>query len=144
MAIQNIKNMFKNFGRGDFIFSAMIAYFFTWFNALNNLKTIYLSDIVSLILTYAFWLVFCLIIMGIVTTFITRRPVFGLHKAYYFPWKKLLPIVIILIGLFAGSFYLIDPIKDTFHTWIYIIGYVLGVSVLMGGLYLMTKPNKNN
>ena len=27
--------MFKNFGRGDFIFSLMVAYFFTWFNALN-------------------------------------------------------------------------------------------------------------
>ena len=31
--------MFKNFGRGDFIFSLMVAYFFTWFNALNNLKS---------------------------------------------------------------------------------------------------------
>lgn len=138
----NIKSVFKNFGRGDFIFCAMVAYFFTWFNALNNLKSLCLKDIGSLVITYVFWLLFFLIIMGIVTTFITRRPVFGQHKAYYFPLTTLLPIALIIVGLFAGSFYLIDPVKTIFHTWVYIIGYLLGVVVLLTGLYFMTKPKK--
>ena len=124
MSNQTPIKMFKNFGRGDFIFSLMVAYFFTWFNA-------------------AFWLVFCLIIMGIVTTFFTRRPVFGRHKAYYFPLAKLLPVALILVGLFAVSFYLIDPVKTLFHTWVYIVGALVGVAVLLGGLYFMTKPDKS-
>lgn len=143
MSNQTPIKMFKNFGRGDFIFSLMVAYFFTWFNALNNLKSFFLADVGKLILTYAFWLVFCLIIMGIVTTFFIRRPVFGRHKAYYFPLAKLLPVALILVGLFAVSFYLIDPVKTLFHTWVYIVGALVGVAVLLGGLYFMTKPDKS-
>ena len=131
MSNQTPIKMFKNFGRGDFIFSLMVAYFFTWFNALNNLKSFFLADVGKLILTYAFWLVFCLIIM------------FGRHKAYYFPLAKLLPVALILVGLFAVSFYLIDPVKTLFHTWVYIVGALVGVAVLLGGLYFMTKPDKS-
>jgi hypothetical protein len=133
----------KNYvGRGEVIFSIALAYFFTWYNALNLTSWGWRE---GLALVWAALLNFVVVFALLwVCTLLTKHPIFGRKKAFYFPYKSILVVSLIVSLLFGLIYYISDhqPLKG-FHLLIYIIGYVLGVVAMMLCIYFLTRKEGN-
>jgi hypothetical protein len=131
----------KYFGKGETIFSATLAYFFTWYNALQ-LTSFGWREVGLLVWAFAL----NMIIVGVllyVATRLTKRPIFAQAKAFFFPMKIMLPVALILSALYAAICYIVDPMPMTaLHIWVYAVGYVLAVADILLTFYLLTKKNK--
>lgn len=128
----------KYFGKGEAIFSAALAYFFTWYNALQ-LYSFGWRELGLLVWAYALNVIIACALLYIVTR-ITKRPLFAQAKAFFFPIKIMFPVALIMSALYAAMCYIGDSMPMTpLHFRIYIIGYILAVADILITFYLLTK-----
>lgn len=131
----------KYFGKGETIFSAALAYFFTWYNALQ-LTTFGWREVGLLIWAYALNMIIAGALLYVATR-LTKRPIFAQSKAFFFPMKTMLPVALIMSALYAVMCYIGDSMPmTTLHICVYAVGYVLAVTDILLTFYLLTRKNK--